>query len=71
MPHIVSRTGGFYCPREGGADVKNREKQRANRRAKHQEEMLDKRNACGVKDLTAYNAVARMKLGDKATIKLT
>ncbi|MCD8009055.1 MAG: hypothetical protein LUC30_03360 [Clostridiales bacterium] len=50
--------------------MKNRTKQRANRRLKNKEEMLDKRNGCGVKDLTAYNAVAHMKFGDKAEVVL-
>lgn len=38
--------------------MKNRNKQRANRKLKAQEEKLDKRNAFGAKDLTAYNAVS-------------
>lgn len=50
--------------------MKNRTKWRANRRLKNKEEMLDKRNGCGVKDLTAYNAVAHMKFGDKAEVVL-
>lgn len=50
--------------------MKNRTKQRANRRLKNKEEILDKRNGCGVKDLTAYNAVAHMKFGDKAEVVL-
>ncbi|MCD8328270.1 MAG: hypothetical protein LUC25_04140 [Ruminococcus sp.] len=50
--------------------MKNRTKQRANRRLKNKEEMLDKRNGCGVKDLTAYNAVAHMKFGNKAEVVL-
>lgn len=37
--------------------MRNRVKQRANRKLKLQEARLDKRNNCGVKDLTAYNAV--------------
>ncbi len=50
--------------------MKNRTKQRANRRLKNKEEILDKRNGCGVKDLTAYNAVAHMKFGNKAEVVL-
>lgn len=34
------------------------------------EERLDKRNACGVKDLTAYNAVQQIRTNGKATIAL-
>ncbi len=50
--------------------MKNRVKQRANRKLKHKEELLDKRNGCGVKDLTAYNAVVKMRYGEKAKIAL-
>ena len=48
----------------------NRKKQRANRKLKKKEEMLDKRNGFGVKDLTAYNAVMQIKTNDKAAIVL-
>lgn len=51
-------------------DVKDRKKQRENRRLKNKEELLDKRNGCGIKDLTAYNAVLQMKTGGKAAIVL-
>ena len=34
------------------------------------EEKLDKRNACGVKDLTAYNAVQQIRTNGGATIAL-
>ena len=37
--------------------IKDRKRQRLNRRLKHKEELLDKKNDLGVKDLTAYNAV--------------
>lgn len=50
--------------------MKNRMKQRTNRRLKNKEEMLDKRNGCSIKYLTAYNAVAHMKFGDKAEVVL-
>ena len=50
--------------------MKNRQKQRENRRKKHREEMLDRRNACGVKDLTAYNAVLQIKTSGQAAIVL-
>lgn len=51
-------------------DMKNRKRQRENRKLKPKEELLDKRNSCGVKDLTAYNAVRMMRSGGKATIAL-
>lgn len=50
--------------------MKNRERQRANRKKKVAEERLDKRNAYGIKDLTAYNAVQQIRTGGKATITL-
>lgn len=50
--------------------MKNRKKQRENRKLKSKEELLDRRNSCGVKDLTAYNAVRQIKTGGKAPIVL-
>ncbi len=50
--------------------MKNRERQRANRRKKAAEERLEKCNAYGAKDLTAYNAVQQIRTGGKATIVL-
>lgn len=50
-------------------EVKNRNRQRENRRKSHQE-MLSKYNAYGFKDLTAYNAVKRMKDKNDTTIVL-
>jgi hypothetical protein len=50
--------------------MKNRIKQRANRKLKLQEERLDKRNNCGVKDLTPYNAVQQIRTKGKAEIAL-
>ena len=50
--------------------MKNRKKQRENRKLKSKEELLDRRNSCGVKDLTAYNAVRQIKTGGKVPIVL-
>ncbi len=50
--------------------MKSREKQRANRREKQKEAALDKRNGYGAKDLTAYNAVKRIRSGGNAAIVL-
>ena len=50
--------------------MKNRIKQRANRKLKIREEALDKRNCCGIKDLTAYNAVQQIRTNGKATIAI-
>ncbi|MBR5379860.1 MAG: hypothetical protein IK140_04945 [Clostridia bacterium] len=46
--------------------MKDRKKQRENRRIKHQEELLSKRSESGYKDLTPYNAVRRIKTKGKA-----
>ncbi len=48
--------------------MRDRARQRRNRRIKHREELLEKRDICGVKDLTPYNAVLRMKKGKNATL---
>ncbi len=50
--------------------MKNRIKQRANRKLKTMEERLDKRNHYGNKDLTAYNAVQQIRRNGKAEIAL-
>ena len=50
--------------------MKNRMKQRANRKLKLQEERLEKRNHCGAKNLTAYNAVQQIRTRGKAEIAL-
>ena len=48
----------------------DRKQQRANRRKKHHEQSLERRNDYGAKDLTAYNAVNRIRTGGKAVIVL-
>ena len=50
--------------------MKDRKRQRANRKLKHKEELIEKIDGCGVKDLTAYNAVLQIKTNDKANIVL-
>lgn len=50
--------------------MKNRIRQRENRRKKHYEEKLSKRNEYGSKDMTAYNAVEQIRKDGKAQIKL-
>lgn len=50
--------------------MKDRKRQRENRHIKNREEMLDKKSMCGYKDLTPYNAVLRMKKGNKVPIAL-
>ena len=50
--------------------MKNRIKQRANRKLKEQELRLDQRNHFGNKDLTAYNAVQQIRTNGKAEIAL-
>lgn len=51
--------------------LKDRKRQRENRRIKQREERIDKRNDCGVQDLTAYNAVRQIMTNGKANIVLT
>ena len=50
--------------------MKNRMRQRENRKLKHKEELLDKKNGHGVADLTAYNAVKQIATQGKATLVL-
>ena len=50
--------------------MKDRKRQRENRRLKNREEALDKRSMYGYKDLTPYNAVLRMKSNGKTQITL-
>ena len=50
--------------------MRDRKQQRENRRKKHYEAYLEKHDICGVKDLTPYNAVLRMKKGKDTPIVL-
>lgn len=50
--------------------MKNRDRQRKNRKLKQKEERLDKRDVCGVRDLTAYNAVEQIRTGGRTSIVL-
>lgn len=50
--------------------MRDRHKQRELRQKQRKEEMLDKRNECGIKDLTAYNAVMQIRTNGKANIVL-
>lgn len=52
-------------------NLKDRKRQRENRRIKQREKLIDKRNDRGVKDLTAYNAVRQIMTNGKANIVLT
>ena len=48
-----------------------KERRRANRRKKHEQEaLLEMRNMYGRKDLTAYNAVLQIRTNGKAEIRL-
>lgn len=47
--------------------MKNRKRQRENRRKGH-EELLGKNNLYGFRDLTPYNAVRRIREGQKALL---
>ena len=76
LPKAVSRTTprggskGKDCHLEEESGMKNRIKQRANRKLKIREEALDKRNHYGNKDLTAYNAVQQIRTKGKTEITL-
>lgn len=61
---------GSLCLKEEVFAIKNRMRQRANRKLKREEELLDRKNAHGVKDLTAYNAVKQLVSQGKATLVL-
>lgn len=50
--------------------MRNRQKQRELRQSQKKEEIIDKRNGCGIKDLIAYNAVLQIKTNGKANIAL-
>lgn len=51
--------------------MRNREKQRANRKKKRQQQaLLEMRNMYGNKDLTPYNASLQIKTGGKSAIVL-
>lgn len=50
--------------------MKNRRRQRENRRRKHAEELLAKESGYGHKDLTPYNAVRLIASKGKAEIAL-
>ncbi|MBQ3431963.1 MAG: hypothetical protein IJG23_04180 [Clostridia bacterium] len=41
--------------------MRNRKRQRQNRKKKHHEELLDRRNSFGYKDVTAYEAVKSIR----------
>ena len=60
----------YLFPGREDAVMKNRIKQREHRRQKEKEDPLDKRDCCGVKDLTAYNAVNRIITKGRAIIAL-
>ena len=50
--------------------VKDRTRQRKNRKNKQREAWLEKHNAYGVKDLTPYNVVLKLRTNGKAEIAL-
>ena len=50
--------------------MRDRQKQRDLHRKQIKESVIDKRNYCGVKDLTAYNAVQQIRTGGESNIVL-
>ena len=67
FPHL--REQSIFFQKEA-MNLKDRKRQRENRRIKQREKLIDKRNDCGVKDLTAYNAVRQIMTNGKANIVL-
>lgn len=61
---------GFSHNQREVLTMKDRKRQRENRRLKNKEELLDKKNGLGVTDLTAYNAVKQIASQGKAAIVL-
>lgn len=49
--------------------MKNRVRQKENRKLKRKEEALDRYSSSGYKDLTAYNAVNQIRTNGKANIQ--
>ncbi len=68
FPHLQEQSIFFQ---KEAMNLKDRKRQRENRRIKQREERIDKRNDCGVKDLTAYNAVRQIMTNGKTNIVLT
>ena len=50
--------------------MKNRNRQRENRKRKPREERIGKCNTYGVKDLTVFNAVEQIRTGNRSEIVL-
>ncbi len=48
--------------------MKDRKRQKANRKLKKREEALDRRNSYGAKDLTPFNAVLKIRTNGKSNI---
>lgn len=67
FPHL--REQSIFFQKEA-MNLKDRKRRRENRRIKQREERIDKRNDCGAKDLTAYNAVRQIMTNGKANIVL-
>ena len=65
-------TQGIVYPkiRIGVKKMRDRKKDRENRRLKHWKEKLEKRSETGYKDLTPYNAALQIKTNGKANIVL-
>ena len=60
----------FFLMNRRRLELKDRKKQRENRRLKHKEERIDKYNIFGLKDLTTYNALLQIETNGKANIIL-
>jgi hypothetical protein len=68
-PKRAEQAGKDYLLQEVNI-MKDRTRQRVNRRRKHYEEKIEKRNAYGNRDLTVFNAVEQIRTHGKAEIRL-
>lgn len=62
---VVTKQGVLRSPGKEIKMPRSRERQRANRRRKY-EEMLKRKDECGVTDLTPHDAVRHIIMSDRA-----
>lgn len=67
---FLAELAGAVCPSKEVDEMRDRQKQRELKRKQKKEEIIDKRNSYGIKDLTAYNAVLQIKTNGTANIAL-
>ena len=67
--HFSQEQGRSLSEQGGGKNAEQTEATRTETKPE-KEEIIDKRNGCGIKDLTAYNTVLQIKTYSKANIAL-